>query len=425
MRKLLIIFGILLILAIVGVAGWLWWNSSQQPGPTGTSTPQGSETTPFGEGDGGEADGQPDGQSDTGNETGGTNQQTELALQQLTETAIAGAAAAHNATGTPVIRYLERQTGHVYELDPGTAERTRTSNTTVPGMHDTTWRRDTDALIARYATDEGEIRSFAARIMSPSATSTNSNIGNFERIAFLEQGISTLTPSPSKQQVFYLHPTDEGSTRGVIADFVADERQELFTTSFGSWRAQWPNERSVALTASASMYADGSLYFVDSTTGEMEYVFGGKQGLMTNVSPTLEHVLYATTSRSGVHGGIYNVASGTIDGLGFAPIPEKCEWSKQDPTLVYCAVPRSYEENTVYPDAWYQGTTHFTDMIWQIDVDESGSERVQVVADLPSRSREAIDAVSPFLGPNERHLYFTNKRDQTLWRVQLPGAPTS
>jgi hypothetical protein len=425
MRKTLIIVGILLILAIVGVAGWLWWNNTQQDTSTGTSTPSGSETTPFGEPEeGGERPRQDTGQPATGDEDNEGQRQSRLQLQQLTDTAVAGATAVHGATGTPAIRYLERQTGHVYELNPNTAERTRTSNTTVPGMHDTTWRRDADALVARYASDEGEVRSFAARILDPSATSTNSDIGSFERVEYLEQGISAIAPSPTKRRAFYFHSTEDGA-RGVIADFTAGSKQQLLETSFSSWRVQWPAENHIALTASASLYANGSLYFVDTDTGAMEFVMGDKPGLMTNVSPNLEHVLYATTSRSGVHAAIYDTASGTTTPLSFAPIPEKCEWSERDPTKIFCAVPQSYPQNTEYPDAWYKGQLHFTDMIWRIDIDAESSDRVQLIADLPDRTQQAIDAVNPFFGPREQYLYFTNKRDQTLWRMQVDAGPSS
>ncbi|NIS22997.1 hypothetical protein GWO43_02895, partial [candidate division KSB1 bacterium] len=72
--------------------------------------------------------------------------------------------------------------------------------------------------------------------------------------------------------------------------------------------------------------------------------------------------------------------------------------------------------NALYPDDWYQGTVSFADDLWRIDAANGNTERV---AQLVGADGVGIDAVDPLLGPDERMLFFINKKDGTPWRVLL------
>ncbi|MDP3762955.1 MAG: hypothetical protein Q8Q97_02690, partial [bacterium] len=65
---------------------------------------------------------------------------------KLVEANVAGVAFAKNK-----IRYIDRETGHVFEIDPDGQNKTRISNTTIPGIFEVIWSPDGTRAILKYA----------------------------------------------------------------------------------------------------------------------------------------------------------------------------------------------------------------------------------------------------------------------------------
>ncbi len=99
----------------------------------------------------------------------------------------------------------------------------------------------------------------------------------------------------------------------------------------------------------------------------------------------------------------------------FRTTTDKCVWSKLNPSEVYCAVPTEIPTG-IYPDDWYRGNVQFADQIWHLD---TVTGEVHIIANLLSLSNELIDVINPELDPKENFLYFMNKRDLTLWSLDL------
>jgi hypothetical protein len=72
--------------------------------------------------------------------------------------------------------------------------------------------------------------------------------------------------------------------------------------------------------------------------------------------------------------------------------------------------------NGGYPDAWYKGTASTIDKMIEVDTD-TGS--VHNVSNLSQDAKTSIDAEWLALDPSERFLYFVNKKDLSLWSVDL------
>ena len=96
--------------------------------------------------------------------------------------------------------------------------------------------------------------------------------------------------------------------------------------------------------------------------------------------------------------------------MGITTLPEKCVFSKTDENKIYCAVPISMP-SAKYPDEWYQGLISFSDNLWQINVNTGIAKIIFYKSD--------FDITNLFTDKNENYLFFTNKKDSTLWSLQI------
>jgi hypothetical protein len=110
-----------------------------------------------------------------------------------------------------------------------------------------------------------------------------------------------------------------------------------------------------------------------------------------------------------------NLTTGTIYNIRPVTLAEKCIWSIQKRSTLYCAAPAEGIGNGE-PDLWYKGMTHFTDRIWRFDTDTDFSD---VLSDPKKDFNISIDAENLFLSPKEEYLFFQNKNDLTLWALKL------
>ena len=112
---------------------------------------------------------------------------------------------------------------------------------------------------------------------------------------------------------------------------------------------------------------------------------------------------------------VLDAKTGVTTNLNINTIPDKCVWSRKQVNIVYCAAPKRIVQG-VYPDDWYKGKVLFNDYIWKID---TTSGTTQSIIDLAQESSELFDATNLVLAPSEGYMAFMNKRDLTLWGLDL------
>jgi hypothetical protein len=112
---------------------------------------------------------------------------------------------------------------------------------------------------------------------------------------------------------------------------------------------------------------------------------------------------------------ILNTKDGVSQEVIFKTLSDKCIWSNLRKNEIYCAVPTEIP-NAMYPDDWYRGNVSFVDQIWHLD---TNTGEVHLLANLLTLSSKLIDATDLTLDPKEDNLYFINKRDLTLWALDL------
>lgn len=436
-RKTIIIFITVFIVIgamVIGVYSYLNKSNTAQNNNTATSVNGGYKTfNPFGTGNTVTNNNTTENPTES-NANNNTSDQTPSVttvskFQKITDFAIAGAAffedtrplptintdtPTQTTTGTkpkatkpatpkfenvPSIRYVERATGHIYQMYLDNKVIGQVSNSTIPSIYEAIFDSKAKSIIYRYLSTDGvTITSFLATLGGKNST-------------FLPQNITALATSPDKSKFFYLTENRNGVV-GTIAGFEDSKGSQVFSSPFTEWLPQWVGDKTVYITTKPSWQVNGDVFSLNTSNGSISKIFGGVPGLTTLANNNGSLILYNTSLNSGPKLGLFNTKTNKPSDINAYGLPEKCVWSK-DNINVYCAIPRSIE-GSEYPDNWYQGLVSFDDNFIKINTQTNG---IGPVAD--SFTQAPMDATNLFLDDKETTLFFTNKKDSTLWSLSL------
>lgn len=360
---------------------------------------------PFG-GDDGFVENAPTTEGENSGENVETPVDLEKRLRKLSAEPVSGAGTLDVKAGT-VVRYIEKATGHIYEVELFSPRQGRISNTTIPKAYDAIWGNNNNSLIARYLRDDDYTVDTFSLTVKETSTSTENTISG---IAF-PGNISDVSVFGSS--VFYIEQ-NTSFTNGYISNFSGGNKKLIWNSPIKELNSQYVNSRTVALTTKPYEGSSGLLFFVDTSNGSSRKILGNIYGFSTYVNPTATDVLYSEVGEN-LQMKIYNIKNKTSEELTPSTFPEKCVWSKKDNNIFYCFVPKQSIENN-YLTEWYRGNIQFDDDLWKYDIKNKSST---VVSSISIESGELMDAIKPILSENEQFLVFINKRDNSLWSLDL------
>lgn len=334
-------------------------------------------------------------------------------LQKISEEPVSGFSLNEDKEKKLNIHYILRSNGNIYEKYEDLAEAKRLSNTTVPKVYESFWLPGGEKLIIRYLREKTEnIQTFSVKI-NPATTTTNEFEGGIDG-NFLPENITALAVNPLGDKIFYLTFNLNGSS-GFISKPDGLNKKLLFESPLIEWNVSWPKEEIITMATRPSAIASGYLYFLNSQDGTFSKILGNIRGLTTKTNSQATEVLYSDSSRNSPRLYILNIKKKESKLLPWNTLPEKCAWSNLEPKIVYCAVPKTIEAGA-YPDIWYQGLTNFNDDIWSVNT-ETGA--TNLVYDIQKETQNNIDAISLQVDKKDNSLFFINKTDLSLWKLNL------
>jgi hypothetical protein len=300
----------------------------------------------------------------------------------------------------PAIRFVARSNGHIYGQYLDTLASGKISNTTIPTIHEAVFAKEGQFVMYRYLNNATEtVQTFFG------------TLGGATSGSFLPENIASVTTAPSGSQFFYLVPIGN-DIAGYLGSFTDNKKTQIFTSAFTEWTPQWAQPNTIFMTTKPSYAFRGSVYSLNKLTSGFTKIFGGIKGLTTLASGTSGSILYTDTGSGRPSLGVYNITSHAMSPLGINTITDKCVWS-QNGIDVYCAVPNNIGAGR-YPDSWYQGLVSFNDSIIKIDSSNLSSSTIINTEDVSQ-----LDAINLTLSPDEKTLFMINKKDSTLWSLDL------
>ncbi len=417
MLNKIIIFIVIILVIALGVLGFIYFTREGGVGDTTVGGINLRDYFPFGQGSN-NID-QPITEPTTATQDITTQPTIPTTLRQVYAFPVSGAGVFKKGS-TTIISFIEKSTGNIYEAETETTLINRISNTTIPKIAEATFLKK-DSVLLRYLKDDSDLIETIYGTLSTSTASTNgtstpdSNLAEVQS-TYLPLNMMAVAVPDKKDQIFYLTKAGTGSV-GAISNPDGTKKTTVFESPINEWVVQWPKSDTLTLTTKASAQSFGYLYFTNTTTGKMQRILGGIQGLTTLTNKTASTTLFNKINADGsVSFSFYNIKEGIS-----APVPsnptftEKCVWSKKTTGTVYCAIPSKIPSGE-YPDSWYKGLISFSDSLWKIDLSKGTSEKL---SDIKEASGKDVDAINLTLDDAENFLLFTNKTDLTLWSLDL------
>ena len=326
---------------------------------------------------------------------------------KLVEANVAGAVFVKNpstSSGQGKVRYIDRETGHVFEMNPDGTDKTRISNTTIPGIFEVIWSPDGTRAILKYAAGD-KLNILSARFIASSTQGV-----------FLPSDLKDIVFSPRGERVAYVLP--DGEEALVIAASPDNKNQRaLARNPFASWRISWPEEGNIFLWPAPSGFNDGFLYRLNLAAGTLTKLLGPRLGL--DIKTDGKNLVFAESDP-----GNKTLASSFLDvgSLKMAPvnlkiIPSKCAWSRLNKNTAFCAVPVPLAP-AVYPDDWLEGKISFFDVL--VKINSASLTAASFELDHPPAG--GPDATGLFLDADEKNIFYINRRDGSLWKVEMEGS---
>jgi hypothetical protein len=158
------------------------------------------------------------------------------------------------------------------------------------------------------------------------------------------------------------------------------------------------------------------LQMVGVSGGEPKTILQGKYGADYLWAPNGEKALVSSLldkNKNNMTLGIVSV-NGEYQELGIPTVVSKTVWS-QDSKTVYYALAGGIPDGSVMPDDYQANKFNTKDTFWKIDIATGEKTRIVEIAELTGE----FDASKMLLSPTEDALYFVNKVDKKLYRIQL------
>ncbi|MDQ3089725.1 MAG: hypothetical protein M3Q24_01050 [bacterium] len=404
MNKKILKIGIgLLVIGLLIFVGLFFFSN-----PEGSISKNIKNILPFGQGGGDVAQ---SADKDFPEEVIATDESKSLAkLFRLSEVPVAGAVGFIKNNST-FVRYSDRATGHIYDINPATLEKIKITNNTLPKIYEAHFKKDASGVIYRsLVNNTDQISNTSIDIIPPKSTSTNALYNIYSTV--LRGDIGDVSVGNASNISYNLK--DEGAI--VISAFNGSGRQTLFNSSFTDWQIDWPGKNIVILTK-PSAGAAGFAYTLNPVNGAINKLEGPLNGLTVLVNFLDNKFVYSYNDEGLTRFFYGDLLDGTRGELSPSTFASKCVWSKKVAPLIYCGSPVSTIGITAgEPDLWYQGVTHYSDQVWLHDT-EGGESRV--VLDPKKDFNLDLDIINPFLTPDEDYFIFTNKNDLSLWALKL------
>ena len=226
---------------------------------------------------------------------------------------------------------------------------------------------------------------------------------------FLSPDIKDITFSPKGDRIAYVLASEEGSS---IITATSDNKSQraVLSNPLRDWRVYWPEENNIYLVNAPSAFNDGFLYRLNLATGLSEKLLGPELGL--EISTNGRDVVLSESDRDNqtILSFLLNIGTRKIKTASLKIIPKKCAWSKLDKNALFCALPAPFPP-AVFPDDWYQGKISFSDILAKINTANLSAEGFDLEG--------GPDAVNPFLSGDENIFFYTDRRDGSLWKINL------
>ncbi len=320
------------------------------------------------------------------------------ALQQLTVRPVAGFILLENASSS-IVRYAERGTGYIYDIDLNSGTEITVSKTTVPQTAQAVFSPSGNSVALTAYTQ------YSTSVFAGSIDMKNNTLVGVQ----LPPGAENIT-FESDTQILYT-VTQNGNTTGYRFNTDSGTRAELFSFNYSNLDVAWgPELEKIYLATKPAYNLEGYIYYTvnNTLTPATPSAFGlsaffSNPYIVLTFTENNRYVSYAQASDD------------TFYKLPIVALKEKCVFDRFAEDYLWCASPIETDTPT-YVEDWYKGLVTANDYLWLVDI-QGG--KAKLFEDFQKISGRTIDVMDLQINSSGSALAFINKLDQTLWHYSL------
>ncbi|MEK7461601.1 MAG: hypothetical protein AAB586_00825 [Patescibacteria group bacterium] len=413
MKKIFIITIVALVIILIGSLGWYLFARN----PEISTSENVGNILPFGSGDNGNISvtitDNEFGRDNAVDSSGGGSSFDEFGsptanLFRISNVPIAGMVI-FKKSGATIVRYVDRATGHIYDIDLMTFTKTRIVNQTLPKIYEAYFKSDGNTVLMRSLRNDSDVvDNLILNLTPPQSTSTNTLYAVSSTP--LRGNINAIAVGSGNTLIY----SRQDTLSIVSSTFNGTGAKTLLNSVFTNWRLATAGNNLIIYTG-ASADVPGLAYDLNTSNGVLTKILGPLNGLVAIPETSGKRVLYSYSENNKTRLFAKNLTDNTQSEILPTTLAEKCIWSIKQIGVVYCGSPTN-EPGPSEPDGWYQGLTHFSDRIWSFN---TNNEVAQVLMEPKIKLDVDIDLTEPRLSPDEDYLVFINKTDLSLWALKL------
>ncbi len=317
------------------------------------------------------------------------------ALRQITTRPVAGFSFTTTGSSTDTVRYSERGTGHVYEIDLVSGVETRVLGKTFAAITNAVFNLKGD-MVVLIAEDGYESTAYLEEITDAASSDTHTIPADAENVTFVSDTDLRYTRTTPDGMVGYSYDPDEGLTL------------QLFTIPFRDAAIIWKTDEALAYNNPAA-YLLGGLYRIEN--GSLARIGDAAYGLTGLAHPQTDTYVQTYVDVEAKELVASHIASDGRTDLVIPAFPEKCVFTPQNDHMLWCGAPIEPLARE-YQTEWYKGTVVSDDLLWRIDV---SNQTADALINFTIDTGRTVDIDRITIDPSGRHLLLRNKLDGALW----------
>lgn len=303
------------------------------------------------------------------------------------------------------IVYYTQEIGNVYEIYLDGGSKRTVSSKNLPDLKNVFWSPGKDQVISMFGKDGKNYFSFfdyntkSGKELNPNIVAAAwSNLG--------DKVLYEYSDARTKRQTLNISNPD------------GTDWKKLSDSPYGGAEvAPIPQTSFISFWNAPSGFEETRLQAIGLAGGEAKTLFSGKFGADYLWSPNGGKALVSSGEAKGsskIMLATINASGGEYQNLNIPTFVSKCVWSADNKTVFY-ALPGFIPDGSVMPNDYLDKKVTTKDTFWKVDVTTGKMERIIELDDLKS----GFDATDPFLSPEENILFFTNRLDGKLYRIDL------
>jgi len=302
------------------------------------------------------------------------------------------------------ITYYSVKDGTVWQTDSAGKTKQQIETTPLEGLKGVLWSPDHQKVLTMFKKGE-QVYFYEYDRQGKKGT-------------LLKKGLDTVVWDNLGAKIFYKYYDATTKKRSLnTANFDGSGWQKLSDIDFRDISiAPIPSTSIVSYWNAPDALQESQLQIVGAIGGQPQTIFRGRSGGDYLWSPDGTQALVSSLGSKDnkmTTLGLVTV-SGEYHDLNIPTLVSKCAWSS-DSKIVYYALPGGIPDGAIMPNDYQNNKFTTDDTFWKVDITTGQKDRVINTEDVS----EKYDLSSPFLSAAGDTLYFINKINGKLYRIEL------